>query len=256
MTASTQKPEGPGDDASGGNQRDLLILGTDLTLAKAIQSKFQNLKEIDGNIRVFPAGDLEKAAEQIKTRHLHSIIVDEDVLGEQSRAEILKSLRDLANQNPQNKDVPILLAVAQTNIQETKEALSMGWMDVLLKPLDGSLFLQKMNLYNPSQAFLKEDLLFTMEIAKEVELAFQYQMKSISEYAMTIEANRPLDPKQVVTISGIFLPVPIVACVRECKKISDDAHSIHLMFVGVTPAETQAIRKLIRNEYAEEKQAA
>lgn len=256
MTTSNKTPENVTADSSSGNQRNVLIVGTDLGFAKSVQSILQGLKGSDVSFRIFPGVDLEKVADCISKYPLHSILVDEDFLTDRTPEQFATTLRELCKKAPHNEQTPCIFVTTKTTLETTKKWVRSGWKDVLLKPLDSTLFLQKMNLYNPALSFLKEALLFTMEVGKEVDLAFQFKTKSISEYGMKVESPRDLEVGAVVGVSGAFLTEPLSAVVLESKKISDGLFGIQLMFIGITPAETQSIRKLIRHEYAEEKQAA
>ena len=256
MTTSNKIPESVATETSSGNQRNILIVGTDLGFAKSVQGILQGLKGSDVSFRVFPGVDLEKVADSITKHSFHSILVDEDFLTDRTPEQFLTTLRELCKKSPQNASTPCVFVTAKTTFADTKNQVRSGWKGVLLKPLDSTLFLQKMNLYNPVLSFLKETLLFTMEVEKEVDLAFQFKTKSISEYGLKVESPRELEIGAVVGVSGAFLSEPLSAVVLESKKIADGIHAVHLMFIGITPAETQSIRKLIRQEYAEEKQAA
>lgn len=256
MTTSNKIPENVATETSGGNQRNVLIVGTDLGFAKSVQSILQGLKGSDVSFRIFPGVDLEKIADFIGKHPLHSILVDEDFLTDRTPEQFIVTLQEICKKSAQNTSTPCVFVTAKTTLETTKKWVRSGWKDVLLKPLDSTLFLQKMNLYNPALSFLKETLLFTMEVGKEVDLAFHFKTKSISEYGLQVESQKDLEVGAVVGVSAVFLTEPLSAVVLESKKISDGVFSVRLMFIGITPAETQSIRKLIRQEYAEEKQAA
>ncbi|MBX3041923.1 MAG: hypothetical protein KF789_14550 [Bdellovibrionaceae bacterium] len=256
MTTSNTNPENVAGETSSGNLRNILIVGTDLGFAKSVQSIVQGLKGSDVSFRIFPGVDLEKITDCISKHPLHSILVDEDFLTDRTPEQFIATLREICKKSPHNAQTPCVFVTAKTTLETTKKWVRVGWKDVLLKPLDSTLFLQKMNIYNPALSFLKEALLFTMEVGKEIDLAFQFKTKSISEYGLKIESSRDLELGAVVGVSGVFLTEPLSAVVLESKKISDGVFAVQLMFIGITPAETQSIRKLIRQEYAEEKQAA
>jgi len=245
---------------TGGNKNhvSVLVVSPDLTLAKMIQTACGDLAGTnpDKNYRVFPGTSKEKVIEALEKYAFHSILVEEEFLVDTTPEKYLSDLRDLLKKKPENDGLPVILVTSKTDMLKTKAMVRAGWRDVLLKPLDKTLFLQKMGLYNPKVEFLKEPLLFNMDLKKPVDVSFTLGSGAVSEYGMTVESDRDMAPGTVVGLSAAFLDHPVAAVVLECKKVSDGVFSVHLMFIGVTPAETQAIRKLIRTEYAEEKQAA
>jgi response regulator of citrate/malate metabolism len=161
----------------------------------------------------------------------------------------------LLKKNPKNEKSPVILVTSKVNNELIKKLVREGWGDVLIKPLDQSLFLQKMNLYHKGRPIMKDATLFSMDSEHEIDIAFMYHTKTISEYGMKIIANQPLAMGVVVTLHADFLGIEILAQVIEVTKVADDSYTVQMMFIGVTAAETQAVRKFIRHEYAEEKQA-
>lgn len=240
------------------NNVNILVVSPDLNLAKTVQAAFQAVAadNPEKNYRVFPAATKEKLIESLAKQTFHSVLVEEDFIVDAPLDHFLRDLLELLQKSDLNKDTPAVLVAAKTDFARTRAVVRMGWKDILLKPLDNTLFLQKMSLYNPKIPVIKEPILFTMDSEREVDLAFVYKAKTLSEYGMKIEANAPLHPGTVVGVTAPFLAEPLSAVVLDNVKIGDGQFTVRLMFVGITPAETQAIRKLIRQEYAEEKQAA
>lgn len=246
------------DTGAAKNHVSVLVISPDLTLAKMIQTACGDLaaSNPDKNYRVFPGTTKEKVIEAIEKYAFHSVLVEEEFLTDTTPQKYLEELRNLLKKKPENANLPVVLVTSKTDAQKTKDLVRGGWRDVLLKPLDKTLFLQKMGLYNLSVEFIKEPLLFNMDLKKPVDVAFTLVSGSVSEYGMKVESDREMGPGTVVGLSAVFLDHPVSGVVLECKKVADGVFAVQLMFIGVTPAETQAIRKLIRQEYAEEKQAA
>lgn len=245
---------------SGAGFVNILVVSPDLTLAKSVQTACQDVatENADKKYRVFPGTNKEKVIEAIDKYVMHSILVEEEFLVDTTAEKYLRDLQEALKKKPENANVPVILVTSKSDAAKTRAMIRCGWKDVLLKPLDKTLFLQKMSLYNPTVPFLNEPILFSMDLKKDVDISFTLTSGSISEYGMKVESSRDMSVGSVVGISASFLEGghQVSAVVVECKKISDTAYAVQLMFVGVTPAETQAIRKLIRHEYAEEKQAA
>lgn len=246
------------DTAANKNHVSVLVISPDLSLAKIIQAACGDAgpSNPEKNYRVFPGTSKEKVIEALEKYTFHSILIEEEFLVDTTPEKYLADLREWLKKKPENADMPVILVTSKTDIEKTKALVRAGWRDVLLKPLDKTLFLQKMSLYNSKIEFLKEPLLFNMDLKKPIDVAFTLTSGSVSEYGMKVESDREIGPGTVIGLSAAFLDHPIPAVVLDCKKVSDDVFAVQLMFIGVTPAETQAIRKLIRHEYAEEKQAA
>lgn len=240
------------------NYVNILVIGTDLGFAKQVQAALSSVaaNNPDKTYRVFPGTEEKKTFEYLEKYKMHSVLIQEENLGDHGPEGWIKKYREDIKKYPSNATAPLVFIAAQTTNDKTRKLIRLGFVDVFLKPLDNSLFVQKMNLFNKEIAILGEDILFTNESDHEVDLAFNYKTKSFSEYGMKVEAPKPLDPGTLITVSAPFLEDRVIAIVRENTKISDTQYMISMMFVGVSPSETQAIRRFIRQEYAEEKQAA
>lgn len=248
-------------DSSGSvstNYVNILVIGTDLGFAKQVQSALSSVaaNNPDKTYRVFPGTEDKKTFEYLEKYKMHSVLIQEENVGEHGPEGWVKKYKDDIKKYPSNVDAPLVFIAAQTTNEKTRKLIRLGFVDVFLKPLDNSLFVQKMNLFNKEIKILSEDILFTNESDHEVDLAFNYKTKSFSEYGMKVEASKPLEPGTLINVTAPFLEHRVVAVVRENTKISDTSFFISMMFVGVSPSETQAIRRFIRQEYAEEKQAA
>lgn len=258
MTNPDNSPKTEATEGAAKKQLNFLVICADLTFAKSVQTSILTLQAShpDINYRIFPGVNKEKIIECLEKLTVHSILVEEEVINDRTTAQYLTELRDIAKKNPANVNVPIIFVAQKTELEKTMTLIREGWKDVFLKPLDQSLFLQKLSLYNTAEALLEEPILFTMDLAKDVDLSFRYKTKSVSEYGLKVISSKPIEPGSVVGVSGALFALPLAASVLDCTKVADDQFMVNLIFVGINPADTQAIRKLIRHEYAEEKQAA
>lgn len=239
-----------------GKYINVLSVGTDLTFAKSVQSTLNTLQSAnkDTTYRIFPGISKDKLKEYAEKYQLHSILVEEEFMD--SPAEPwLKELHEALKKTQYNSEVPVIYICSKTDLTKTKNIMRAGFTDVFLKPLDQSLFLQKMNLYNKKIPLSDSSLLFDLETAQDIDVGFCFKTKSISEYGVRITCNKPLEIGSVVSVYSSFLEENIAAVVKDAKKISDSEYIVFMMYVGVTPSQTQAIRKYIRTNYAEGKQA-
>lgn len=235
----------------------VLVIGTDLSFAKNVQTALNSLQanHPDTSYRVFPGAQKEKILEYIEKYPLHSILVEEEAI-DTALENWIKDFREVLKKTPHNKSAPIVYVTSKTDIIRAKDAVRLGYIDVIVKPLDQSLFIQKMNMYNPDIEICNELVLFSMDTRQPVDIGLYFETKTVSEYGMKIYSNRHLEPGMVVTLYTAFLGENIAAVIKEVTKIGDDKYSIFMMYIGVTPSQSQAIRKFIRANYSEEKQSA
>ena len=236
---------------------DVLYIGNDLGFARQILSALASLKaeQPDKEFRVFPGVNPEKITEFLGKYTLHSIIVDELYLTDKTPEHFLKSLQEELGKSVSNKEVPVVFISDRIEPKRIKAVVRSGYVDYIVKPLDQSLFLQKMNMYNPKKPILEEDALFTKDSSHDIDVGFTYKTKSISEFGMKVESTSAPEKGAIVTLYVDFIQANIPAIVSSISKVTDTSFMVDFMFIGITPADTQAIRKFIRQEYAEEKQA-
>ena len=240
----------------GGKYINVLVVGMDLTFAKSVQSTFNALQATSKDVtyRIFPGTSREKLKEYTEKYQLHSILVEEEFM-DQLAEPWLKDVKEGLKKTNSNADTPVVLISSKTDLAKTKNTVKFGFADLILKPLDHSLFLQKMNLYNPKVPLSDNSLLFSFDTAQDIDVGFYFKTKSVSEYGIKVASNKVLESGTVVTIYANFMQENIAAMVKEVSKIGEGQYSIFMMFIGVTPSQTQIIRKFIRSNYAEGKQA-
>jgi hypothetical protein len=234
----------------------VLVIGGDLTFARAVQSALQTLQanQPDVTFRVFPGASKEKIKEYIEKYTLHSVLVEEDSI-DTVPDPWLKEFRETLKKTTNNAETPVILVTSKTDLVKTRNRVFAGYMDLIVKPLDPTLFLQKMNMYNKKIPISDDSLLFSLETSQDVDVGFYYKTKSVSEYGIKVISNKPIELDSIVTIYASFAEENMAAIVKEVSKIADDQYFVFMMFIGISPAQTQSIRKFIRVNYAEEKQA-
>lgn len=233
-----------------------IVLGTDLSFAKTAQQILSGLQAENPQLsyRVFPGTNKEKLLETLDKYDVHSILVEEEYL-DSGPDRWLKDFRE-SIKGTKNKDSPILFVTVKTSPENTKNLVRSGFADVIIKPVDPTLFIQKLALANAQIKMTGERPLFIMEAKQDVDLGFSYKTLSISEFGMTVQAEKPLEVGAVLSIYAGFLENQIAAQIRDVKKISDNNYQIFVLFLGVTPAESQYLRKWMKQEYAHIKAAA
>jgi response regulator of citrate/malate metabolism len=233
----------------------LLVISSDLGLAKLIQSQLNHLQKDSDKIefRIFPGVDKDKAAEYLAKYEIHMIVVEEETLTEPAE-KYVQTLRDHLKKTSNNQASPVVLVTTKLDFSKTKNLALAGYVDVFIKPIDQSLFAQKLHIYAPKIHLLGENLLFNMETKQPVDLGFHFDMLSISEYGMKVQSDRSLKTGLVLSVYATFLDEIVVATVQDSQKVGEDNFRSNLLFIGLTPSQTQSIRRFVRREYIEEKQ--
>ncbi len=241
-----------------------LTIGPDMVFAKQIQTCLNTLKTAGSTVdyKIFPAVDLPKAIEFLAKHPMHSILVQEEACSSEGPSAFYKKLKDILAKIPDNVAAPIVMVAGTCDLEKTKYFVESGFVDVLLKPLDNNLFLQKMHSYNPKIKILSESTLFTMAVNHEIEVALTLKSRTMSEYEIVISSDRSFALGEILTLRGKYFPHGQIAIVKEVKPGVKDAagksgpSAVRLLFVGIHPDQTQFIRKLIREDYIAAKGAA
>ncbi len=235
-----------------------IVLGLDLTFAKSAQQILTGLQAENPSLsyRIFPGGggNKDKLLEFLDKNVIHSIMVEEEFI-DSSPAQWVKTFRETIK-GTKSKDCPLLFIANKSTPEKSKELVRAGFSDVIIKPVDTSLFIQKLALANPAVKMTADKQLFTMDSKKEINLGFTFNTTSISEFGMTIQTDKVIEVGTVLSIYTSFMETPLAAQVRDVKKISEGNYQTFLLFIGVTPAESQFLRKWMKLEYAHAKAAS
>lgn len=244
------------DAAPAGKFINVLSIGTDLTFAKSVQVALNTLQASNKDVtyRIFPGISKDKLKEYSEKYQLHSILVEEEFMS-QPAEPWFKELKEDLKKTIYNADTPVIMVSSKTDLGKTRNVVRSGFTDLILKPLDQSLFLQKMNMYNKKIPLSDGSLLFSLDTVQNVDVGFYFKTTSVSEYGMKVSSTKVVETGSIVTVYSSFMEENIVGVVKEVSKIADNEYSVFIMYIGVTPSQTQTIRKFIRTNYAEGKQA-
>lgn len=233
-----------------------LILTLDPVFGKQVQMAFALVpgagKEKIYKIHVAP--DYNKFMELIDKANYHSILVDETFLSSTTPEDFLPELtRAISTKIPSHADLPIIYACSRVEISQIRNLITLGYTDIFLKPLDTTLFVQKMNNYNKKIKALLVDELYTMDYARDVTVHINYRAISLSEYSVRVETSTALPIGTPLTIHTEFTKEPFNIMVRNIEKLSSDAFIMDMMFIGLSPSQTQTIRQALQQHYAKNK---
>lgn len=237
-------------------QINFLVFTADPLLVKQVQMAFA-LVPGAGKIKSYKAhsaGDMAQASNILDKNIYHSIIVDESFAPHLQADKLFSELKNLLSvRAPSQESLSLVFACASAESNKIQTYLKAGWTDVVVKPLDATLFVQKMHFYNRKILALASHALATMEYIKDVEIKMNFQCTTLSEYGMKIVSNTPLPLYFSLSVKLDFMPLPVNAVVRTIEKLNADQVTMDLMFIGLSSSQTQALRQNLAKHYSEKK---
>lgn len=227
----------------------ILVLTNDLKLVKDLQTM---TKSFAMEVLFYPCSSIEKFAEFGSKILVSAACIDEsfyDPLTDSWATKIKQSFIEA------NRKSPFFLLSAPKDIVFARRVLQQGFEDILSKPIDSSLFFQKLQLYLPNQKFLKERLLFNMNVHADIALATTFQISSASEYGVTLQTVREIPRGSLFTIYGKLFAAQgegsCLAKVLECssQKNEKGLYEVNLVFVAPSHEVLTAVRLWLKHEY-------
>ena len=227
--------------------------------ARDLLLSIQKLKKAgDPAIQVFPATDTLRLLELIG-RHQFDLIILEEELIEGPQSEWVKKIESAIKFKDVNLSLPpmILLLGAERKPEDLKTLLGRGFNDVITRPVDQPIFIQKIDRLIPKAAILSESQFFRMETTGEVRVAISQAFESVSETDAVILSNSQTKVGDVVSLFGEPFNdgMPnreVVAVCLSCVASNNPVHPFRILFSlqGITPQLSQSIRKWIKSESA------
>lgn len=102
----------------------ILVLSTEIDLFKKIQKRFEEVSEI----QITTCDDSLNLMEKFVSQHAELVVLDIDMLKE-GVVKLINILRTM------KKNLQIILMLSQTNMSICSEALSLGVVSYLIKPV-------------------------------------------------------------------------------------------------------------------------
>lgn len=164
---------------------EILLFSSDITLAKNIQSAGKMTAE---PISVHPCTNLQRFSELNAKINFDFIFIDEAFATFDEASLPKESIVFLLSSPLENKDI--------------QRKLAAGYTDLILKPVDISVLLHKMQAYSEKKKVLKEDLLFKMQVEGDVEITLRGKITQVSEFGAVINSDRLFAKNDVIS----FIP--------------------------------------------------
>lgn len=236
----------------GRKSKRLLVVDNDpliLNLVKSIQSR--------ANYEPVICNSVEIAKTLLIEETFDGMIINDDT---EQGFDLIRRIREI----PYVKTLPIIMVSNRRLEKDVKLALDSGVSDYLLKPVDPSLFFDKLELWLRKYRAKREIFEHAIDRGQAAaQITLKCEAKSISETSMTVRLALPMPQNtlcelQASVYQDIGIKPPLTRLIS-CEKIenrpddpslsSDVEYEARLIFVGLPDANLQKIRAwLIREE--------
>lgn len=227
----------------------VLVLTNDVTMVKNLQER---TKSFLAEFSFVPLSNGEKLAEYA-VRYVPDILLIDDAFVDPLNTALVEKIYSTLSSGAASKR-PLFLLSAERKAGELRKILKNGFLDVFTKPVDPSMFFQKLQVYLPQNQFLKDRLLFSMNVDSRLELASECKLVGASEYGVTIRLNRELQVGETYTIHAEMFGetegeclARVVACIAALGAV--EKFEASLLFIAPRKEALSAIRLWMKHEY-------
>jgi response regulator RpfG family c-di-GMP phosphodiesterase len=233
------------------NKIQSLIYTMDLALVKSMQAE---TKGFSAELTWVPCSTLEKLTEYLNKTEFDLIIIDEKFFDSKD-AEYLKKLKENIKDLPKNQQIPCFLLTNELDFQSLKGVMKFGFKDVFTKPVDFSLFYQKIQMYCPKVKFINDKLLFTMNVKSEIDIGMTYNLVKVSEFGIAVQSQKQFQPGEQITLYGdLFKEKNIGAVLAQVQSSTsvpnkNGEYETQLIFIGPSKELVTGVRLWIKKEY-------
>ncbi len=190
----------------------------------------------------------------VKKYKLDGAIVDDALIDPMNLTLIsgVKSFLDQAG----GATNPFFLLSVERDAAALSKIMEGGFTDIFTKPVDASMFFQKLRVYFSKIKFLKESLLFNLKVNSTLELALACKLLNASEFGMTVRLNRELHAGELFPIYGKMFGLHsgnclarVLSCAATNSKVGDEKYEAVLLFIAPRRDFLTNMRLWLRQEY-------
>ncbi len=192
-----------------------------------------------------------------KEKGIHLIIVDHELLGKLQPVAYIQKLNErLAASEIHKPDIQIRFMLLSFEMNSTLiETLSSQLIDdVIIKPLDNQLFLQKLSMVISDKRSSSGEFLYKQEVDANIYVAKGGIIDGLSDFGMTVQSKKSVRDGLIVRIyakvfgdkkeSSLF--------VRAYKSIPHPTvpgeFKVHYTYYGITAAQLQKVRRTLHGK--------
>lgn len=179
----------------------ILLFSQDIQLAKDLQASSRLCVE---PLIVYPCSNGRKFAEY-GHQHKFAVVLIDEAFHDPNASDWVKKLRAGLSVELGNQKAPVILLGAERDLEGVEKILWQGYADLVAKPVDLSLLLQKIQLALGSARLLKEDLLFSMDVQNPARVSLTTEVIRASEYGAVIRSSRQFQQGETLKLhSAMF----------------------------------------------------
>jgi len=245
----------------------ILLFSHDLQLAKDLQASSRLCVE---PLIVYPCSNGRKFAEYGHQHKFAAVLIDE-AFHDPNSPDWVKKLRAGLSVELGNQKAPVILLAAERDLEGVEKILWQGYADLVTKPVDLSLLLQKIQLAMGSARLLKEDLLFSMDVKSPARVSLTTEVLRASEYGAVIRSSRQFQQGETLKLHSpmfgegdpsVWARVVSSEVTSSSEGASGGAgnatqpeYESRLAFLGPTRATLTAIRLWLKKQYIDAHEA-
>ncbi len=232
----------------------ILFLGADMGVVKILQER---AKSFTAEIVFVPCSNGEKIAETAAKFPPDAVLIDDGLI-DPLNGPLIARLRTSVFP-PGDSMRPFFLLSAERDVPVVRKIMQNGFADIFTRPVDTALFYQKLQLHMPRTPFLKDRLLFSMDVAADLSLALECRMTAASEYGLTVRQDIALSPGALFPLHGSLFGAQggqclgkVVSCVPLVGQ--ENKYETSLLLIAPKKEILSAIRLWLKQEYVKSKE--
>ena len=192
-----------------------------------------------------------------KEKGLHLVIVDQELLGKANPINFIHKLRDrLAASELHKPDIQtrFFLLGFESNVTAIDSLASPLLDDVILKPIDNQLFLQKLSMAISEKRSSAGEFLYKQEVDANIYIAKTSVIEELSDLGLSIRSKKSIkDGITVRVFSKVFgEKINSSLLVKTFKSVPHATVpgevSVYYSYYGITSVQLQKIRKTLQEK--------
>ncbi len=196
-----------------------------------------------------------------KKSRIRLLIVDAELLDQKASLWAFEIRRILANKGFEDPDLPIrilLLAFEDPHVP-VGQLRHLSINDLVLKPLERSLFLQKIEFLIADTPDVKPSFLFRQSVRQSIEMGKDAWLEEISEFVISIANPTPLKNGMFISVrSELFgegaasqVYARVIGNLRH--PVREGAFLVRMTYFGISNEQLARVRHYVRDHFPDSK---
>ncbi len=193
----------------------------------------------------------------IKEKGLHLVVVDQELLGRTNPVNFIHKLRDkLASSDLHKADVQTrYFLLSFESVENSMEALASPLIDdVILKPIDNQLFLQKLSMILSEKRSAAGEFLYKQEVDANIYIAKTSMIEEMSELGIAIRSKKSIKDGVTIRIFAKVFGEKVNSSllVRTFKSVPHPTvpaeFNVYYTYYGITSVQLQKVRRTLQEK--------